>query len=50
MKAAIDELQQHLKTRVFLKEPRGRQPGELIIEYYNDEQLAGIYEQLRRDY
>lgn len=50
MRAAIDELQRHLGTKIHLKPPSKGKPGELIIEYYDDEQLSGIYEQLRRDY
>jgi ParB family chromosome partitioning protein len=50
MRAAIEELQRHLGTRVHLREPFKGRPGQLIIEYYDDEQLSGIYEILRKDY
>jgi ParB family chromosome partitioning protein len=50
MRAAIDELQRHLGTKVHLREPFKGRPGQLIIEYYDDEQLSGIYEILRKDY
>ena len=45
--AAIDELQQHLGTRVILKMPASvGKPGELTLEFYDEEQLNGLYERL----
>ncbi|HLE37056.1 MAG TPA: ParB/RepB/Spo0J family partition protein [Candidatus Acidoferrales bacterium] len=46
MRAALEELQRHLGTRVTLRPRIGNLPGQLIIEYYNEAQLTGIYERL----
>jgi ParB family chromosome partitioning protein len=45
-RAALDELQQALGTRVTLRQPTKNRPGELIIEYYDNGQLNGIYDRL----
>ncbi len=45
-RAAIEELQRNLGTRVTLREPSKSRPGELIIEYYDAAQLNGIYDRL----
>lgn len=47
-RAAIEQLQQTLGTRVTLREPSRTRPGELVIEYYDAAQLAGIYDRLTR--
>ena len=47
-RAAIEELQQTLGTRVTLRQPSSTRPGELVIEYYDAAQLAGIYDRLTR--
>ncbi len=47
-RAAIEQLQQALGTRVTLREPSNTRPGELVIEYYDSAQLAGIYERLTK--
>jgi len=45
-RAALEELERHLGTRVTLR-PKGRKrPGQLQIEFYDDAQLAGIYDKL----
>jgi ParB family chromosome partitioning protein len=45
--AAVDELQKQLGTRVTLHMPTKKgQPGQLIVEFYDEEQLNGIYERL----
>ena len=46
-RAAIEELEQELGTRVILHPPKGRGVGRLIIEYHDARQLEGIYERLR---
>jgi ParB family transcriptional regulator, chromosome partitioning protein len=48
VRAAIEELQRHLATRVTLRPPSNKFPGQLRIEYYEDSQLSGIYEKLMR--
>jgi len=44
--AALDELQKHIGTRVSLLMPTKRHAGQLILEFYNEEQLNGLYERL----
>ena len=44
--AAIDELQKHIGTRVLLHMPTKTQAGQLILEFYDEEQLNGLYERL----
>jgi len=44
--AAIDELQKHIGTRVSLLLPTKGRPGQLILEFYDEEQLNGLYERL----
>lgn len=46
IRAAIEELQRALGTRVTLRPPRGKLPGQLALEYYDDNQLMGLYERL----
>jgi ParB family chromosome partitioning protein len=46
VRAAIEELQRHLGTRVTLRPPSNKFPGQLRVEYYEDAQLMGIYEKL----
>jgi ParB family chromosome partitioning protein len=48
IRAAIEELQRHLGTRVTLRPPSNKFPGQLRIEYYEDAQLSGIYEKLMK--
>lgn len=44
--AAIDELQKHIGTRVTLHLPAKGRPGQLILEFYDEEQLNSLYERL----
>jgi len=46
--AAIDELQKHIGTRVSLQMPSKGRAGQLILEFYDEEQLNGLYERLIR--
>jgi ParB family transcriptional regulator, chromosome partitioning protein len=48
LRAAIDELQRQLGTRVLLRPRAGKRPGYLMLEYYEDAQLMGIYDRLMR--
>ena len=48
VRAALDELQKHLGTRVGLRPPTRKFPGQLRIDYYDEAQLSGIYEKLMR--
>lgn len=45
-RAAIEELQRVLGTRVHLRLKTRKQPGLLSIEYYDEPQLANLYERL----
>ncbi len=44
--AALDELQKHIGTRVTLHMPANGRAGQLIIDFYDEEQLNGLYERL----
>jgi ParB family transcriptional regulator, chromosome partitioning protein len=46
IRAALEELQRHLGTKILLREKTGVRPGQLIIEFYDDAQLMGIYDRL----
>jgi hypothetical protein len=47
-KAALEELQRYLGTRVYLRPKSGTRPGQLILEYYEEAQLTEIYDRLMR--
>jgi len=47
-RAALEELGRHLGTKVTLRMCIGKRPGQLIIEFYNHEQLNGIYDKLTK--
>ncbi len=47
-KAAVEELQRYLGTKVYLRPKAGTRPGQLILEFYDDAQLAEIYDRLMR--
>ena len=44
--AALEELQKHIGTRVSLQMPTKGHPGQLMLEFYDEEQLNGLYERL----
>ncbi len=46
VRAALEELQRCLGTRVLLRPASVRRPGLLLIEFYNDEQLMSLYDRL----
>lgn len=46
IKAALDELQRHLGTKVLLRQKTRMRPGQLVLEFYDDAQLMGIYDRL----
>jgi ParB family chromosome partitioning protein len=46
MKAAVDDLQREYGTRVLVHPKSQGRPGQLIFEYYNDSDLARLYDQL----
>jgi ParB family transcriptional regulator, chromosome partitioning protein len=48
VREAIEEMQRHLGTKVLLRQRTKVRPGQLVLEYYNDEQLMGIYDRLMK--
>jgi ParB family transcriptional regulator, chromosome partitioning protein len=48
IRAAIEELQRNLGTKVLLRQKTKMRPGQLVLEYYDDAQLMGIYDRLMK--
>lgn len=48
VREALDELQRHLGTKVHLREKTKQKPGHLVIEYYDESQLMGLYDRLMK--
>src|SRR6267378_127865 len=48
IRSALDELQRHLGTKVLLHQKTKMRPGQLVLEYYDDAQLMGIYDRLMK--
>jgi ParB family chromosome partitioning protein len=48
IRSAIEELQRHLGTKVLLRQKTKIRPGQLVLEYYDDEQLMGLYDRLMK--
>lgn len=46
IKSALEELQRHLGTKVLLRQKTKMRPGQLVLEFYDDAQLMGIYDRL----
>jgi ParB family chromosome partitioning protein len=46
IKSALEELQRHLGTKVLLRQKTKMRPGQLVLEYYDDAQLMGLYDRL----
>jgi len=47
-RAALEDLQRHLGTKVFLRQKTKIRSGQLILEYYDDSQLMGLYDRLMK--
>ena len=45
-RAAVEELQRVLGTKVVLRPRTKRKAGQLVIEYYDERQLMGLYDRL----
>jgi ParB family chromosome partitioning protein len=45
-RAALEELERELGTRVLLRPPRGKKAGQLVVEYYDSSHLMGLYDRL----
>ena len=48
IRSALEELQRHLGTKVLLRQKTSVRPGHLLLEYYNDAQLMGLYDRLMK--
>jgi ParB family chromosome partitioning protein len=48
IKSALEELQRHLGTKVLLRQKTRMRPGQLVLEYYDESQLMGIYDRLMK--
>jgi ParB family chromosome partitioning protein len=48
VKEALDELQRHLGTKIFLRQRTKLRPGQLVVEYYEEAQLMGLYDRLMK--
>jgi len=48
VREALDELQRHLGTKVHLREKTRLRPGHLVLEFYDQAQLMGIYDRLMK--
>ena len=48
IRSALDELQRHLGTKVLLRQKTKVRPGQLVLEYYDDAQLMGLYDRLMK--
>jgi len=46
VRAALEELARHLGTKVLLRPKTKIRPGQLVIEFYDEAQLMGIYDRL----
>jgi len=48
IKAALEDLQRHLGTKIVLHQKTKVRPGQLILEYYDYAQLMGLYDRLMK--
>jgi ParB family transcriptional regulator, chromosome partitioning protein len=48
VREALEELQRHLGTKIFLRERTKIRPGQLVLEFYDDKQLVGLYDRLMK--
>jgi ParB family transcriptional regulator, chromosome partitioning protein len=48
IRSALDELQRHLGTKVLLRQKTRFRHGQLVLEYYDDGQLMGLYDRLMK--
>jgi ParB family chromosome partitioning protein len=48
IRAALEELQRHLGTKVLLRQKTKIRPGQLVLEYYDEGQLMGLYDRLMK--
>jgi ParB family transcriptional regulator, chromosome partitioning protein len=48
IRKALEELQRHLGTRIILHLKTKMRPGQLVLEFYDDAQLMGLYDRLMK--
>jgi len=48
IREALDELQRRLGTKVLLRQKTKMRPGQLVLEYYDEAQLMGLYDRLMK--
>ena len=48
VRAALEELQRHLGTRIHLRSRTKLRPGQLILEFYDEAQLQSLYDRLMK--
>src|SRR5919109_120852 len=48
IRKALEELQRHLGTRIILRLKTKIRPGQLVLEFYDDVQLMGLYDRLMK--
>src|SRR5690242_10572330 len=48
IRSALEELQRHLGTRIMLRMKTKIRPGQLVLEFYDDAQLMGLYDRLMK--
>jgi ParB family transcriptional regulator, chromosome partitioning protein len=48
VREALEELQRHLGTKVLLRQKTKVRPGQLVLEFYDQSQLMGIYDKLMK--
>ncbi len=48
IRAAVEDLQRHLGTKILLHQKTKVRPGQLILEYYDEAQLMGLYDRLMK--
>jgi ParB family chromosome partitioning protein len=48
IREALEELQRHLGTKVIFRPKTKVRPGQIVLEYYDDAQLMGIYDRLMK--
>ena len=48
IREALEELERHLGTKVLLRQKTRVRPGQLVLEYYDEAQLMGLYDRLMK--
>ncbi|MGH9789689.1 MAG: ParB/RepB/Spo0J family partition protein [Candidatus Acidiferrales bacterium] len=46
IRAALEQLERELGTRVLLRPPRGKRAGQIVVEYYDSAHLMGLYDRI----